>query len=134
MKNAEGYTPLHLAAWHRGATGASAVQLLLQAWPDAAAEKDEEGYTPLHMAAENQYGQTGVTMVQMLVEKAPQAATMQNKDGCTPLARAAEFHGEWDMLGWWKCASNLTRLSDRWKERHGCRRAAARHRPTGHQH
>ena len=66
---------------------AEKVKAILQANPQAAAEKDVDGRLPLHWVAEQA---APVEVVKVLLEANPQAAAEKDRFGCLPLHLAAE--------------------------------------------
>eukprot|EP01043_Picozoa_sp_COSAG02_P085795 COSAG02_NODE_23375_length_720_cov_3.710145_1_plen_100_part_01 len=64
-----GHLPLHYAAENQASS--EVVAALLEAYPEAAREKDDDGYLPLHYAAQNQ---ASSEMVAALLEDHTSAA------------------------------------------------------------
>ena len=86
-----GYTPLHIACSNYGVP-VEILEMLLEAYPEAAMIRDQYGYVPLHW--EFNTGSISLEHINALLEVAPQAAKVAAKSGYTPLHLACRHHSE----------------------------------------
>lgn len=89
-RGSRGHLPLHVAASNqKGEHALSVVALLLEAFPEAAMEKNNDGWLPLHYAAANQRGEHAVKVVELLLTAFLPAASEKDNSGNLPLHCAA---------------------------------------------
>jgi hypothetical protein len=96
-----GRTPLHLACMDVNNCGETALDVILEAWPKAAAHQDMEGRAPLHyLVARNDDIPLGI--LQKIIATCPAALTMKDLVKETPLdlveSRRSEIRNADDVL------------------------------------
>lgn len=87
FQNAEGDTPLHLAA-SNPTSSVDCISLLLEAYPEATLLQDCSGATPLHAAIANK---ASGAVIQKLLSVAPKMASVVDNDGLLPLHYVGAF-------------------------------------------
>lgn len=80
MTNNYGNLALHFTAWKKGPL--DCMKLLLQIFPEGAAQKNNHGNLPLHYAA---HYNAPIEVVEALYHAYPEAARQKNNDSNTPL-------------------------------------------------